>query len=198
MLDWMGTIFSGLGLVLQLKEKNEKDKWAQEILSILKLASQKLELCKNVHSFYQEMHYQEFESYLLEYDDNSTNDNYDLWMSLFETFKVSYKRYNLDVLIKDEKLNLTEVETEETTRPLNYFNLQTNVKIINLSYPEMIRKINELNLIINDYNDNILKHKEFMSSKHVHINELIKDIIFNADRSMKELIGIFNRMMSGV
>mgnify|MGYP003960512517 CR=1 FL=1 len=202
-LTWLGTIFSGFSLAFDIKGLKDKKESGFELIKSLKLTADKLKLCKSIHSCYQEVDYRIFDVYFRDFKGNIHATNKSIWYNVYSIYNNTYKRNSLNILIEKQlsetKAKQTkEKQTKEIKSTIEKLGLNDNILIINTAYPILIGQINELNSIINEYNTRLKEKDEFLTSKHEDMNEIIKEIILNADITMQSLIEIYIRVMQAV
>ena len=98
-------------------------------------------------------------------------------------------------MIDSESLHIGQSQPLKENEIIEKLLIRRELNIISKVYPILINNINAINSKVTEYNDAVKKNDLFLTNYHNEMNGLIKDIIFDADRSMEELIEIYLKLM---
>lgn len=202
MISWIGTIFSALSLAFQLKNQKDKSKYNLKIIEISKQTVEKAAFVKDIHGFFQEIFYEEYEKYLNSFGKSTPDIDKRLWGAQTKKYNQYYKRYNLDVTMGDEIAKISYQyngsDINEIDAIIESIGVDKNIKVLNSSYPVLIKNISKLNSLLIEYSEFLKLTGGFYTNKHGEMEKLFIDILFDADRCLKELIEVLYRIMKVV
>ncbi len=196
MLSWLGMIFSGLGLLLQIKDQVE---FRSKTMPICKQAVDKLRFMKDINSFYQEMYFKDYQNYFKTFGQKQSGDKNN-WELIQANHEYRFRKYGLDAsmpaeLAEDYKSSYTGRDIEEVKQIIVNIGVDDNIKVLNISYPGLFKYIEELDELLLQYTWNLEDTGGGLPNMHNHMDKLFHNILFYADRSLKELIEVLYKIM---